>query len=159
MLVSKTESASSKFVLWRLNTLVFTIDWHHCECCIQWYWPTFQGKQLEILIPRKWWEPAQKWTMLPFLYVHIIYHRIASLQMLYSWSWPVFSRVKQFIVKHLSHCTVSGCSRQICLDSYNPRRGVAMVVILMKICKIKKCKFPNFNILHPAVRSGLILFV
>ena len=87
-----------------------------------------QVKQFEMYYLEKRWELAQKCVMMWFIDIGIR-HRMAPLQMLYSWLWPSFKAHffwQAFAIKFAQmHQSKRDCPRQISLnDTHGPHRGV-----------------------------------
>ena len=69
-----------------IGSHVFTIQWHHCKCCISWPWPTFlrlRNLKCEYL---GWYSPLNR-TIVP-RQLHDLDIHFQSQTLIYQW-WEV----------------------------------------------------------------------
>ena len=87
--------------------MIFIIEWPQYECgTVILHDPdiNFQGKKIEMLISRKWWNRAQKCMSITFINVIILNVKyspnctIMNVVLITQWPWPLYYRTKMFLL-------------------------------------------------------------
>ena len=115
---------------------VSIIEWLRCECCTSWPWPTFSRLRFfkyEYHDSRKRWELAKmlKYNFYRDWYLPsngtILHIPLRDLDL--NLQGQILS-CSPFVIKN---CTIDGCPRQVCHDSYGLRCGTVILVTALII--------------------------
>ena len=84
-----------------LQISIFAVEWHHCECCTLWPWPSFSRRNISNVNILKMVRASANVQNMTFVDFNICY-RMASLRMLYYLTLTYFFKVNRLHVNTFS---------------------------------------------------------